>query len=214
MSDIFNRMDELAAKRRMASMAGGSSPPAVHPGTESVLDCGIAVGCGNGDGCHCDEQEVLERGAVRDILRSRYDLMSPVMVGVLPQNMHSLAGNLLAWRKMSYEITATQMLYASLGEATECNGFQLAHLYAQASHEVAEKGEEQNWEEGISESNLVNRALFHMFSFAEGDTSENHLHLLVWNVMTFIHFREQIRLHEQIRLQSELVPDEERQEEG
>jgi len=67
----------------------------------------------------------------------------------------------------------------------------IAHLYAQALHEGASKYGERNWEKGLPESNLVNHALYHLFKLTEGDTSENHLSHLVWNVLTIIHFREQ-----------------------
>ena len=61
---------------------------------------------------------------------------------------------------------------------------------AQALHEGAIKYGERQWEKGIPEANLVNHALFHLFKLAEGDTTENHLSHLVWNVLTIIHFRQ------------------------
>jgi hypothetical protein len=153
------------------------------------------------------EVETFSSGAVRDKSDYRYDLMSPVVVDY---TIGHTAYAKLAWclfklRNNNWwggqdegyclqDIFTNVVEIVILEEQIPRQEFlpreRVAHLYAQALHEGSLKYGERNWERGIPESNLVNHALFHLFKLNEGDTSENHLSHLVWNVMTIIHFRE------------------------
>jgi hypothetical protein len=141
-----------------------------------------------------EDRETFSSGAVRDKVDYRYDLMSPHIVSwyLNDDYLLQLAETLLYYaHPRSLKDNLQDAILDKLNEFCGAGKWNVPHLYAQALHEGASKYGERNYEAGIPESNLVNHALFHLFKLNEGDTSENHLSHLVWNVMTIIHFREQ-----------------------
>lgn len=61
---------------------------------------------------------------------------------------------------------------------------------AQTLHEGALKYTDRNWEKGIPFSNLVNHLLAHIFSYCEGDRSEDHLAHASWGLDAMMHFEK------------------------
>ena len=143
-----------------------------------------------------ETQERFDSGAVRDKVDYRYDLMSPIVVkGYLVGEKHKTLAKMLLrlhediWQDGTALTLALDDVVAS--EYIEMQRGTVPHLYAQAMHEGALKYGDRNWEQGYSESNLVNHALYHLFNLDNKD--EKHLSHLVWNVMTIIHFRDQTK---------------------
>lgn len=62
----------------------------------------------------------------------------------------------------------------------------LAETYA----EGAKKYGDNNWQKGVPVSDLLNRAIAHLFAYLDGDTSEDHLAHAMWNVGAVAHFEE------------------------
>lgn len=60
------------------------------------------------------------------------------------------------------------------------------HLMARG----AEKYGERNWEKGQPFSRLSGSGLRHLLQFMEGDTSEDHLAAVLFNIGAIIHFQE------------------------
>jgi hypothetical protein len=54
----------------------------------------------------------------------------------------------------------------------------------------ARKYSARNWEKGIPSSRCYSSALRHLFQYAEGDRSEDHLSAILFNVMAIIHWEE------------------------
>ena len=137
--------------------------------------------------------ETFESGATRHATDYRYDLMPSSIIDTLLKHhepARNFAETLQAYLQNEYLLG---VLLNHL-DAVVCPGVlnpSVAHFYAQALHEGAEKYGERNWEKGIPESNLLNHALYHLFQLVQGDKSENHQSHLVWNVLTLIHFRLQ-----------------------
>jgi hypothetical protein len=142
-----------------------------------------------------NERETFEGGVVRDKTDYRYDLMSPLVCEYLLN-----ANNIQEWSinanfvRCFYTFCAGDLslihdVLLDMQHVLNVDKGELAHLYAQALHEGANKYGERNWEKGIPESNLINHALHHLIRFCAKDTSENHQSHLVWNVLTLIHFR-------------------------
>jgi len=61
---------------------------------------------------------------------------------------------------------------------------------AQASHEGAEKYGALNVEKGLPISVFLNHALSHIYSYLEGDRSEDHLSHAAWNLCFSMHSEE------------------------
>jgi len=184
MSKIFEEMDRLAEQKALQEQQTQEDEMT----TENIMtQNNMSVA-----------RETFDSGAVRDSVDYRYDLMSPVVANYFFGTYAQLANQLLslsttkAWNSVLSKSLLRELDHIRCYRTDGIN-VSIIHLYAQALHEGASKNGERNWEKGISESNLVNHALFHLFKLNEGDTSENHLSHLVWNVMTIIHFREQDR---------------------
>lgn len=62
----------------------------------------------------------------------------------------------------------------------------LARTYA----EGAKKRGAHNWENGMPVSDLLNHALAHIYAWAGGDRSEDHIAHAIWNLMGVIHSLE------------------------
>lgn len=62
----------------------------------------------------------------------------------------------------------------------------LAETYA----EGAIKYSPNNWRRGIPASNLINHALAHIFAYATGDRSEDHMAHAAWNLFAVMDFEE------------------------
>jgi hypothetical protein len=54
----------------------------------------------------------------------------------------------------------------------------------------AEKYDERNWEKGMPFSRLVASAYRHLLEFQKGDTEEDHLSAIIFNIQAIIHFQE------------------------
>ncbi len=59
--------------------------------------------------------------------------------------------------------------------------------YGRAFAEGAKKYGRHNWLQGLPQSNLMNHALQHIFSYLSGDRSEDHLGHAMWNIGAAIH---------------------------
>jgi hypothetical protein len=145
-------------------------------------------GCPHTEVGETPQRETFEDGATRDAVNYRYDLMSPIIAELCLNSSCPLAKYLLTLR--DYKDVNIVTLWDRLTKTLMCTSFDIVHYYAKALHEGANKYGERNWEKGIPESNLINHALYHLFKVAEGDTSEDHVSHLVWNIITIIHFRE------------------------
>ena len=62
----------------------------------------------------------------------------------------------------------------------------LAETYAEGA---AIHGD-RNWENGLPMDDCLNRAVRHIYSYFEGDTSEDHLGHAAWNILAAMHFEE------------------------
>jgi hypothetical protein len=56
----------------------------------------------------------------------------------------------------------------------------------------AEKYSDRNWEKGIPLSSFLNSAFRHLYQFLDGDTTEDHLAAVLWNIHSLIHTEEMI----------------------
>lgn len=56
---------------------------------------------------------------------------------------------------------------------------------------VVESGE-RNWEKGLPLHSFVDSGMRHLSQLIEGNTDEDHAVAVMWNMMAFIHTREQI----------------------
>jgi len=61
---------------------------------------------------------------------------------------------------------------------------------AETCAEGAAKYGEWNWVQGIPFSDLLNRAIRHLYLFAQRDKEEDHLAHAFWNIMALLHFSE------------------------
>ncbi|OQA51151.1 MAG: hypothetical protein BWY47_00198 [Bacteroidetes bacterium ADurb.Bin302] len=59
---------------------------------------------------------------------------------------------------------------------------------AQHYENGARKYEARNWEKGIPDSRCFDSAIRHMYSWLEGDQSEDHLAAAIWNISAIIHY--------------------------
>lgn len=66
----------------------------------------------------------------------------------------------------------------------------LADLYARG----ALKYNEHNWRSGIPKSRCFSSAFRHLMQFAAGDTTEDHLAAVCFNLFCIIHFEEMNRI--------------------
>lgn len=62
----------------------------------------------------------------------------------------------------------------------------LAESYA----EGARKYGDHNWQRGMPASQMINRALRHIYLWLEGDEEEDHLAHAAWNLLGICHFEE------------------------
>ena len=62
----------------------------------------------------------------------------------------------------------------------------IASVYA----EGAVKHGDRNWEKGMPEYELINRALNHIFLYMQGDRTEDHIGHATWNLCAQMHFEE------------------------
>jgi len=148
----------------------------------------------HGDTCvQCDFYEsinskslhLFDSGAVRGITNTRFDLCSKYVIRFL---IHDSKYVSLA-EMLRNEHNTVHELVTALCDACGMMKHEVLVKYAEALHEGAEKYGDRNWEKGIPESNLVNHAIGHIVMIEAGDTSEDHVAHLIWNVLTFIHFR-------------------------
>ncbi len=61
------------------------------------------------------------------------------------------------------------------------------HRLAQHYENGAAKYGDRNWEKGQPVSRYIDSALRHLYSFLDGDRSEDHLSAVSWNAMGAIH---------------------------
>jgi len=54
----------------------------------------------------------------------------------------------------------------------------------------AKKYDSWNWAKGMPYSEFMNSAMRHLFAFLRGDTDEDHLSAICFNIMSIIHFQE------------------------
>jgi len=64
---------------------------------------------------------------------------------------------------------------------------------AQHFENGAVKYGDRNWEKGQPVSSYVDSAIRHLFTFLEGDGSEDHLAAAAWNALCAIHTEQKIR---------------------
>ena len=193
MSKVFDDMDRLAEARFPVPETETSKERVLSAEElEKLFNLGEAESLRSPIEPLHNDRETFASGAVRDKVDYRYDLMSPVVFQrYMNEDIYMLASRL--WELHTVEHVRKEHvrdMFCRLNDIVQQRSGCIPHLYAQALHESASKYGERNWEQGIPEANLVNHALFHLFKLNEGDTSENHLSHLVWNVMTIIHFRE------------------------
>ncbi len=61
---------------------------------------------------------------------------------------------------------------------------------AKTCHEGATKYSDFNWERGMPVSEMLNHAISHIYSYASGDRSEDHLAHAAWNMFGAMHSEE------------------------
>ena len=64
------------------------------------------------------------------------------------------------------------------------------HALAKTYDEGAKKFGPYNWENGMPVADLLNHAIAHIYSFLNGDRSEEHLAHATWNLIGAIHSHE------------------------
>jgi hypothetical protein len=57
----------------------------------------------------------------------------------------------------------------------------------------ARKYKDRNWEKGMPLSWFLDSAIRHLFTYLNGDRSEDHIVAAAWNALGFIHIEQQIR---------------------
>ena len=192
MSTIFEEMDRLAAEKYAEAPAATFDMRPRHQRTEAFSQQPMEESLD--EMVDRPHRETFDTDAVRDTTDYRYDLI-PTMItlGLLYYHpkAHKFARGLLG-----YMDGKPSLILEDLADLLGVRVLDLAHLYAQALHEGAIKYGEQNWKRGLSESNLFNHALYHLFKLVSGDNSENHPTLLTWNVMTLTYQRVSNRIKE------------------
>lgn len=61
---------------------------------------------------------------------------------------------------------------------------------AETCHEGAVRYSDFNWEKGMAVSEMLNHAISHIYSYASGDRSEDHLAHAAWNIFGAMHSEE------------------------
>jgi hypothetical protein len=63
-------------------------------------------------------------------------------------------------------------------------------MYRVAMHyeNGAAKYSERNWEKGIPISNCINSLYRHLLKYIDGETSEDHMAAIAWNVFAIMHY--------------------------
>jgi hypothetical protein len=61
---------------------------------------------------------------------------------------------------------------------------------AETCHEGASKYSDYNWEKGMPISEMLNHAIAHLYAYASGDRSEDHLAHAAWNCFGAMHSEE------------------------
>ena len=161
------------------------------------------------------EKEIFESGAVRDKVPYRYDLCSPLIVKRMINSCPcsesvrypaaQLASNLLTTLEISPNgLWNTLILFVEgVLETTTPKStvpeaiYAIMSKYAETLHEGASKYGERNWEKGLPQENLVSHAVHHLIAYVCGDTTEQHFGHLIWNVVTLIHFGDELEAEKQ-----------------
>ncbi len=157
-----------------------------------------------------ESRQTFDTGAVRSKLDLRYDLLSKhainhytnfdTTVEILPAD--EIAGALMTsdtdavGDPLDFFIESLRSIGALIhldrtGVLSRFPSRHAVEAYAEAMAEGSAKYGDDNWLKGMPEPNLIQHAVNHLYLFAAGDRSEDHLGHAFWNVAAIIHFFEE-----------------------
>jgi len=190
MSAIFEEMDRLAAERYAEAQGETETTVDMHPCSQLADEPGqqlVEELLGTIPAEVGQHRESFNADVVLGYTNCRYDLIpAPIVMGMLhnyPKAYKFVTG------LFRYVRGEQDPEWLDLADLLGVPCLDLMHLYGQALHDIAIKYGECNWERTLTESELLNHALYHLFKLVVGDSTENHQALLVCYVMTLVYQR-------------------------
>ena len=182
MSAIFEEMDRLAAEKYAEVHEETLDAPPRDQRAEEIGRQPVE----EPPDAKVDRQhrKTSDTGAAWDATNYRYDLLPTAIVLAMlkhhPKAYRFIDGLFL------YLDGKQEPVWEALMDLLGVQFLDLVHLSAQALHERTVKYGERKWERELSESELINHVLYHLFKLVDVDSTENHRAHLVWSVMTLV----------------------------